>query len=150
MRRVTLTNAVSKIGISRIRSGIAATGTMPALQLGRGQQRRAAEERPEEQAAAVAHEDRRRANVVDQEPERRADKRGDRERQRARAATPSSAARRKMPAMAAMPADSPSMLSSRLKALVMPTIQTSDSSASSGDDAGDVGRRHQDRRRSRR
>ena len=41
------------------------------------------------------------------------------------------AARTKTPAMTAIPADRPSMLSRRLKALVMPTIQTTDSRASS-------------------
>ena len=42
-----------------------------------------------------------------------------------------------------MPADSPSMLSSRLKAFVMPTIHTSDNSDVDDDDAGDVSGRHQ-------
>ena len=48
------------------------------LELGRGEQRRAAQERTQEQASAVTHEDGGRPDVVDKEAERRTDERGHR------------------------------------------------------------------------
>ena len=120
------------------------------LQSRRRKQRASRQEGPEKQAAAVAHEDRRRPDVVDQEPERGADERGDGEQSAGTLPAGDMITRKKVPAMAAMPADSPSMLSSRLKALVMPTIQMRDRSASSGAEAGDVRRRHAETQRPRR
>ena len=79
-----------------MKSGIAATGTRPALSSGAASSAALAEKRSEEQAAAVAHEDRRRPHVVDEEPERRADEGGDRQRSGVEPDA-DSAASRKMP-----------------------------------------------------
>ena len=81
------------------------------------------EDEADEEAAAVAEEDRGRVPVVDEEAEQAPDE-GDETRLMKNSPRSQAFSSRTSEATKATPAESPSMLSSRLKALVMPTTQT--------------------------
>ena len=140
-----MTSVVSKIGISSTSTGAATieSDVGSARRLVAGAQRERGEAEAEQQAAAVAHEDRRRVEVVDEEAAGRAEQQREILRlgkRRVPAAPGSSSISSAAPTISAMPAHRPSMLSSRLNALVRPTIQTSVSRLSSVTDSSQFSR----------